>query len=373
MAGLYLHIPFCKSRCAYCSFFSSTDEQRINSFVSAVINELSLKKSCEKIHTIYLGGGTPTRLGESHLTNILHHIYNLYDVTELTEITVEANPDDITPEFATALHQAGVNRISMGVQSFDDEELCRINRRHDSKQVHRAIQNLREAGFYNISIDLIYGLPGQTLRSFTESINKALEEPVTHISSYALTIEPGTILYKQLQSGLITEVDDELMEKMYFTLREKLTNAGFEHYEISNFARPGYHSLHNSSYWNGLPYIACGPGAHYYDGKNIRGFNTPDIRGYIQTLTAPTPTLPPSQKEILGPTELYDELIFTRLRTSDGLPLDIVPKNKLDYLLKAADKHIASKKLRLINNTLRLNPSALFISDSIISDLMFDE
>lgn len=373
MAGLYLHIPFCKTKCAYCSFFSSTDEQHIESFVNALKNELTLKKTSQKIKTIYLGGGTPTRLGHDHLNEILHHIYTHYDVADAAEITVEANPDDITLEMADILAKAGVNRVSMGVQSFDDEELKRINRRHNSWQAHRAIQILQEAAIKNISIDLIYGLPGQTLRSFTDSIHKALEEPVTHISSYALSIDPGTLLYKHLKSGLIEEADDELMEMMYFTLRKELTSAGFEHYEISNFARQGYRSQHNFSYWNGQPYIACGPGAHYYDGKNIRGYNIPDIREYIKALTGPSPTLPPSENETLGPTELYDELIFTRLRIADGLPLDIVPKDKLVYLQKTATKHIASKSLILTNNTLRLSPAALFISDSIISDLMFDE
>ncbi|MCQ2266959.1 MAG: radical SAM family heme chaperone HemW [Bacteroidaceae bacterium] len=364
--ALYIHIPFCKTRCAYCSFYSTTSYNLMDRYVSALCHEMSLREHFD-ISTVYIGGGTPSQLGEERLSQLLSAVRKHFHVKDEAEITVEVNPDDITTQLTEILYHNGVNRVSMGVQSFDETELRSINRRHTAQQAVYAVQMIKAAGISNISIDLMYGLPGQTLQTFANSVNKAIGLPVTHISSYALSIEEGTLLHRQLQAGLISETDEEITIAMYNLLRHRLQEAGFEHYEISNFARPGYSSRHNSSYWDGTPYIGLGPGAHGYDGHCTRRQNTPNLQSYINAKGDV-----PHTHEHLSEDERYDELIFTRLRTAKGLQLSLVSDDRRKYLLHMAEPHLAAGRLTLAEGetVLRLTDKGLFVSDDIFADLM---
>lgn len=368
MTALYIHVPFCQSRCAYCGFYSTTSHGLIDAYVDALHREMLAQSCSDVVGTVYLGGGTPSLLGAERLTRVLYLVRDIYKIGADAEITVEVNPDDVTPALVSALLAAGVNRVSMGVQSFCDAELRAVGRRHTAEEACRAVETLFRGGISNISIDLMYGLPGQTLESFARSIDEALRLPVQHISSYALSVEPGTPLAARLQSGFFVESSDEQMLAMYTLLRERLTAAGYEHYEISNFARPGYASRHNSSYWDGTPYIGLGPGAHGYDGHHTRRANDADLRAYVALADDAPHTL-----EYLTVDALYDELVFTRLRTRRGLPMAEVPADRRDYLLRMASPHIASGRLSLTDDVLRLTPAALFVSDGVMSDLMAEE
>lgn len=371
MHGLYIHIPFCQTRCAYCSFYSTTSHELVDRYVSALCGEIAQQEHLA-LSSVYLGGGTPSQLGADALQTILKRVGEHFHLHEDAEVTVEVNPDDVTPMLVETLRDSGVNRVSMGVQSFLDTELQRICRRHTAKQAVDAVRLLREGGISNISIDLIYGLPSQTLETFQKSIDEALSLPVEHISSYALSVEPGTLLYKQCEAGTFVEADDELLLSMYNLLRQRLRDSGFHHYEISNFARPGYEARHNSAYWSGAPYLGLGPGAHGYDGATTRYCNIPDLNAYLRTYESGT-SFPPREIEHLSESELYDELLFTRLRTSKGMSLSEVPTDRKEYLLKQAAPHIQAGRLLMEGDALRLSAEALFVSDDIISDLMAAE
>lgn len=403
MLGLYIHVPFCQKRCFYCSFYSTTCGKRErDAYVKALSEEMRVRakaisnapigvwgKTTESKHelpelsTIYFGGGTPSQLDAEELQAIFSSINRHFRIPQGAEITFECNPDDLVPSqgshtLALQLHDLGVNRISMGVQSFDDGILRLINRRHSSQQVFDAIRSIHDAGIHNVSIDLIYGLPGQTLDAWKRDVEKAVvlsqssiegHEAVTHISSYALSIEPGTHLYTMRAQDLVAEVDDELSLTMYNCLVDALLDAGFEHYEISNFALPGYRSRHNSSYWKQVPYLGLGPGACSYDGVAKRFNNRPSLNDY---LAAPSTCF---EEEQLSEDERYDELIMTRLRTSDGLPLRLLSDCRRRYLLRFALPHLESGDLKLVENaqsgeTLRLTRDGIFISDAIFADLM---
>lgn len=364
MAGVYIHVPFCKTRCAYCSFYSTTSEELKDGYVEALCREMAGRQR-QAVATVYLGGGTPSQLGVNRLQRILSAVRAHFAVAADAEITVEVNPDDVTAELAEGLAEAGVNRVSMGVQSFVDEELLTVGRRHTAEEACRAVGLLHGEGFSNLSIDLMYGLPGQTLESFARSIDEALDLPVAHVSSYALSVEPGTLLHSRLRQGTFRETGEGEMLEMYNLLRKRLKDAHFEHYEISNFALNGYASRHNSSYWDGTSYLGLGPGAHGYDGQRTRRANLPDLKAYIAAADDV-----PHQLEVLGDDELYDEIVFTRLRTARGLQLAEVPADRRDYLLRMAAPHVAAGRLSLTDDVLRLTPAALFISDGVMSDLM---
>lgn len=346
--------------------------------------EASEGRTTRTLSTIYLGGGTPSQLGEANLRRLFSSIREHYAILPDAEITVEVNPDDVTPALVCALRDCGGNRVSMGVQSFLDSELQQINRRHTAEQAKNAVMMLHDGGITNLSIDLIYGLPGQTLQSFSESIEAALRLPVTHISSYALSIEEGTALWRLREAGRLQEADEELMLAMYNFLRERLLAAGFEHYEISNFALPGYASRHNSSYWQGKSYIGLGPGAHGYDGLRTRYHNADDLLAYVKSFGCDDSAVsldgnsaantikesaPQRITEVLTDKELYDELVFTRLRCASGLRLEEVPQERQSYLLQMAEPHLKAERLVLSEGVLRLTPAGLFVSDDVMSDL----
>ena len=366
MAGVYVHIPFCSSRCVYCGFYSTTGLELRDRYVDAVCREIKMRPSAEPVSTIYLGGGTPSQLSPTHLKRILDTIYIYNKVETDAEITMEANPDDVTSEFVAMLQKLPINRISMGTQTFDDERLKFLHRRHTASQVPAAVSALRQAGFKNISIDLIYGFPNQTLDEWKADIDEALRLDVEHISTYCLMYEEGTALYRLLEQGKVQEIDEELERQMYYTLIERLESAGYEHYEISNFARPGYRSRHNSSYWKGVPYIGVGAAAHSYDVKT-RSWNIADIRQYIEGMEKGERI---SDEETLDEDTRYNDAITVALRTSDGLDLSKLSEKQRRYCMTNAQRHIDANLLKLADDHLALTKEGLFVSDMVMSDLI---
>ena len=375
MAGLYIHIPFCKRRCIYCDFFSTTCSEKIPTYVDALCKELDIRKDYvdEEIETIYFGGGTPSQLSIEELENIFHHIYNIYKVKEDAEITLEANPDDLTSDYVEQLRRLPVNRLSMGIQTFHEETLRLLHRRHSASQAIEAYHRCREAGFHNISIDLMYGLPGETLDRWENDLHQALELHPEHISAYHLIYEEGTALWKLKEEHQVAEADEDVSLQFFSTLIERLTEAGYQHYEISNFSLPGLHSRHNSSYWLGKKYIGCGPSAHSYNGTS-RQWNIASLDAYISNMENGEPCF---EVEELDLYTRYNDFIITRIRTHWGLPLSHLQAEFGDelyrYCLRMARPHIEQGMLQIQENTLRLTRRGIFISDGIMSDLLWVE
>ena len=377
MAGIYVHIPFCASRCAYCDFFSTLRLADTGArYVEAVIAEAGLRRGelgGEGIKTLYLGGGTPSQLPMPLLERLVRGLRGAFDLSGLEEFTIEANPDDVTRAWCAALPALGVNRVSMGVQSFEDPILSAIGRRHTARQAVEAVENLREAGINNISIDLIYGLPGQTVASWTASVRQAIALQPQHISAYGLTYEEGTRLWRQRERGEVVEVPEEQCLAMYRILVDELQAAGYEHYEISNFALPGHHSRHNSSYWHDIPYLGLGAAAHSYDG-NVRRYNPANLQEYIDKITAGAPAC---EQEKLTQWERYDERVMLGLRTADGVDADRLRQDFGDeawlHFVNEASRHIDRGNLHVVDgNRYVLTRDGIMLSDSIIRDLMWD-
>ena len=369
MQGLYIHIPFCKSRCIYCGFFSTTMLDLRQQYVDALCQEMKMRcQGGENISTIYLGGGTPSQLTTDQLRQILHRAYIYNKVEKDAEVTIEVNPDDVTERFANDLTQLPVNRISMGVQTFDDKRLRFLHRRHTAEQVTTAVDRLRAAGIKNISIDLMYGFPGETIADCEADIAKALSLQVEHISTYCLMIEEDTQLQQMLQQGNITETEEELERQMYETIINRLEDGGYEQYELSNFARPGFHSRHNSSYWDGTPYIGIGAAAHSYDIES-RSWNIADIRQYIQGMANSQRIY---EEERLDSDTRYNDAITVALRTSRGLDLQALSPKHRTYCLENAQRYLDDGLLeRTQDNRLRLTRRGLFVSDMIMSNLIY--
>lgn len=373
--GLYIHVPFCEKRCVYCSFYSTVHgKEERDAFVRTLAKELAFRHNDAPISTLYFGGGTPSQLDDEEMEAVFSAIHRHCVLSPHAEITFEANPDDISQQKVAQLRQLGVNRISLGVQSFDDTRLSFLNRRHTAQQALDAIDILRTKGIENISIDLIFGLPGQQLADWNKELAQAFELPITHLSAYSLMYEKGTPLYYARERGAVKECDEETSLSMFQKLCTSAQCAGFEQYEISNFARPGYRSRHNSSYWHGIPYLGLGPGAHSYDGKNCRRVNDYSLRRYMEAERAKTFADVPHTLEKLSADECYDELICTRLRTCEGLSLQEVPASRRSALLRMARPHIDGGRLELdADNHLRLTASGIFVSDDVMSDLMWEE
>jgi len=369
MQGLYIHIPFCKSRCIYCGFFSTTKLDLRQQYVDALCQEMKMRcQGAENISTIYLGGGTPSQLTTDQLRQILHRAYIFNKVEKDAEVTIEVNPDDVTERFANDLTQLPVNRISMGVQTFDDKRLRFLHRRHTAEQVTTAVDRLRAAGIKNISIDLMYGFPGETIADCEADIAKALSLQVEHISTYCLMIEEDTQLQQMLQQGNITETEEELERQMYETIINRLEDGGYEQYELSNFARPGFHSRHNSSYWDGTPYIGIGAAAHSYDIES-RSWNIADIKQYIQGMANSQRIY---EEERLDSDTRYNDAITVALRTSRGLDLQALSPKHRTYCLENAQRYLDDGLLeRTQDNRLRLTRRGLFVSDMIMSNLIY--
>lgn len=337
-------------------------------YVQALKRELSLRMQYIKgtrVHTIYIGGGTPSLLPTDLLKELFEAISQHFSIDTKAEVTIEANPDDVTQTWLQGLEGTPVNRISMGAQTFDDKILCSLGRRHNAQQVIDAVRTCKEAGITNISLDLIYGLPGQTMELWQKDVEQALSLDIKHLSAYSLSYEEGTKLYNMLRQGLVEEADEELSRRMYDYLMAATSKAGFLHYEISNFALPCFHSRHNSSYWQGTPYLGLGAGAHSYDGESIRRANLPDIKAYI---TAKEDV--PHETEMLSEETLYNEFIMTRLRTSAGIPLEELSETNRSYCLSMAQPHLRHKLLHINNEHLCLTKEGIFTSNDIICDLM---
>ena len=368
MAGLYVHIPFCKSRCVYCAFYSTTTSGMAEKYVSALCREMDLRTGyCSpEWQTVYIGGGTPSTLPPDQLQRLFSRI----NCSHATEITIESNPDDVTPAFASLLASLPVNRVSMGAQTFDDSRLRFLRRRHGAADVSRAVDCLRAAGIDNISVDLIYGFPDETLDQWDADITAALSLNVEHLSAYCLSYEEGTPLHRLLTEGKVAESDDELTRCMYYHLIDRLSDAGYEHYEISNFARPGRRSRHNSSYWNSTPYMGIGAAAHSYD-ITSRQWNVSDLHIYIKEVEQGNL---PFEREILDLTERYNDTVMLSLRTCDGLDLNEV-KSRFgtalhSYLLRQARQYEKSGLLVHEHDRLRLSRNGLYVSDMVITDLL---
>lgn len=373
--GIYIHVPFCEKRCIYCSFYSTVHGKRErDAFVHTLCQELAFRYDGSPVSTLYFGGGTPSQLDDEEMKIIFSALQRHCSFLPDAEITFEANPDDITPEKVHQLLQLGVNRISLGVQSFDEQRLLFLKRRHTAQQALEAIAILQDAGIKNISIDLIFGLPGQQLSDWKWELERAFQLPIAHLSAYSLMYEEGTPLYYARQRGIVQECDDETSLAMFQSLTQHAKTAEFEQYEISNYARPGYRSRHNSSYWQGIPYLGLGPGAHSYDGHRQRRVNEYSLRRYMEAGRASAFADVPHNIETLTDNECYDELICTRLRTLEGLSLQEVPESHRTMLLRLAQPHIDGGRLELdAQDRLRLTASGIFVSDDVMSDLMWEE
>ena len=378
MAGIYIHVPFCESRCAYCDFYSTTLLRHRSTYVDTVCRELQLRMGelqGAPIETIYFGGGTPSTLRIEELSSILTSLRNFQLSTfnfQLAEITLEANPDDLTEEYVQGLRTLPFNRVSIGIQSFHDRTLRLVGRRHTAQEAIDAVHRCQRMGLTNISIDLMYGLPGETLDDWAYSLDQAIALRVPHISAYHLTYEESTRLWRMKEQGVVSPIDEEQSIGAFELLREKLLAAGYEHYEISNFALPGYHSRHNSSYWKGIPYIGVGPGAHSYNGTDRR-WNLSSLADYIAT---PPGEDVPHEVEHLSTEERYDERIITELRTARGIDLTGLLADFGEryhaHCLRCATPYIHRGQLvRTADNYLHLTPESIFISDAVMRDLLF--
>lgn len=375
MAGIYIHIPFCKQACHYCDFHFSTSMKYKTEMVEALALEISMRKNEaaeEKIETIYFGGGTPSVLTNEEIIYLIDKVYQEYDVVDNPEITLEANPDDLSPERIVELSKTPINRLSIGIQSFFQEDLKMMNRAHNADEASKCLEAATKY-FDNISIDLIYGIPGMSIEKWEENIDKALSFGVPHISTYALTVEPRTALFQLIKDGKIEATKDEIAQEHFNLLMEKLQEQGFIHYEISNFAKEGYFSQNNSSYWLGKKYIGIGPSAHSYDGKS-RSWNIPNNIKYIKGITTNERDF---EKEILSKQDRYNETIMTGLRTIWGVSLSTIQNSFgteiSDYLQDRAQKFCDDGLLILENGILKTTSKGKFLSDGIASDLFLVE
>lgn len=373
--GIYIHIPFCKSRCIYCGFYSTTNKELKERYVDALIREIHMRKddfarlgtslSPSSTSTVYFGGGTPSSLSVCDIERIVGALESTFNGTP-SEVTLEMNPDDVTKDYIKAVRQMGINRISMGIQTFDDSRLQFIRRRHNASQAEEAVMTIREEGIHNVSIDLMFGFPNQTMDEWVTDIDKAIALHPTHISAYSLMYEEDTPLFRMLQKGEINQIDDETSLAMYTELINRLTANGYEHYEISNFAMPGYRSVHNSSYWHDTPYLGFGAAAHSYN-KDTRSWNIPDLKKYIESIES---GVLPSESEVIDADTHYNDLITTALRTREGLNLDDLPQKYREYALVNAKKSISEHLLEATDSHIRLTREGLFVSDMVMSELI---
>jgi oxygen-independent coproporphyrinogen-3 oxidase len=370
MAGIYIHIPFCKQACHYCDFHFSTSLKKKDEMVLALAKEIRMRKSevSEVVETIYFGGGTPSVLTNAEIQSLIDVVYENFEVVKHPEITLEANPDDLSEERIIAFSKTPINRLSIGVQSFFEDDLNLMNRAHNSIEAKKSLA-IATKYFDNISVDLIYGIPGLTNEMWKQNIETALNFGVPHVSSYALTVEPKTALHKLIQTGEIAAPKDELAQEHFEILVKILTDKGFIHYELSNFGKPDYFSQNNSSYWLGKKYLGIGPSAHSFDGKT-RSWNIANNMLYLKSISADTL---PSEVEILSEQDRYNEYVMTGLRTIWGVSLERIEEEfgteYLNYLLKQADKFINDGLLSINQGVLMATSKGKFLVDGIASDL----
>jgi len=376
MAGIYIHVPFCKKLCFYCDFYHIISQEDYSAFIDALIKEASMRKDYlgnETVSTIYLGGGTPSVFSIKELGTILNHIYKLFKVSEDCEITIELNPDDIQPAYLTGLKNHNINRISLGIQSWRDSDLKMLNRRHDSAQAVTALKDTLNAGFENVTIDLIYGLPGMSLQDWASNLYFSFSFNIQHLSAYHLTFEPGTVFGKMLEKGMISEIDEYDSAAQFNILIEKAESAGFIHYEISNFGKPGFFSVHNSNYWKQISYLGLGPSAHSFNGYS-RQWNIRDLKGYIKSLDNGKSFF---EREELDTKTRFNEYIMTSLRTMWGIDLEYVEKmfekEGYDYVVNLAGKFKEYGMMKQDKKTLVITNQGKMISDNIISEFIMPQ
>ena len=373
MAGIYIHIPFCKQKCFYCDFYKTTDLSLKSSLIQAL--NIELKESANQfkediIQTIYLGGGTPSLLTEIDIKLIFNTINSYYNINKNVEITLEANPDDLSAEYLKMLSKSNINRLSIGIQSFQDNILKRLNRRHNVSQVIKSIQQAQDVGFNNISVDLIYGIPNLTLSNWEYNLKQIEKLNIQHLSAYHLTIEPNTVFGKLLTQNKISVIKEDDSVQQFSTLIEWAKTNNFEHYEISNFARNNLYSKHNTNYWLQQKYLGIGPSAHSYN-KKIRSWNISNTTKYIEAVFNKKDK---SESEKLTETDKYNEYLMTRLRTKFGINLkyikDIFGENKYQELLKSISPFIKNNSINIKNNYAILSNKGIFISDLILSEII---
>ena len=373
MSGIYIHIPFCKQACHYCDFHFSTSMKKKDEMVLALAKEISMRKNeftNEIVETIYFGGGTPSVLSNDEINFLISEVYKNYKVIKNPEITLEANPDDLSTERILELSKSPINRLSIGIQSFYEDDLKMMNRAHNSVEAKKCLEEATKY-FDNISLDLIYGIPGMSDEMWKQNIEMALSFDIPHISSYALTVEPKTALSKLIQTGEIAEPQDEAASNHFMILVETLQKNGFIHYELSNFGKENYFSKNNSAYWLGKKYIGIGPSAHSYDGEK-RGWNIANNSLYLKSIQNDEL---PIETEVLTISDRYNEYIMTGLRTIWGVSLERIENEfgleYLNYLQKQAQKFLNDDLLSIENNILKPTPKGKFLTDGIASDLFY--
>lgn len=371
MSGIYIHVPFCKQACYYCDFHFSTNLAKKNQLILALEQELILRKESfknEEIGTIYFGGGTPSLLQTAEIEHLVEAVYRNYKVIETPEITLEANPDDLSVTKIKELSDSSINRLSIGIQSFFDQDLKLMNRAHNENEAALCLSEAKKH-FDNISIDLIYGIPGMTNARWEENIAKVLSYSLPHISSYALTVEPKTALKAFIEKGVIPDVDDEIAQQQFYLMLDLLEAEGYENYEISNFGKKGYFSKNNTAYWQGKKYMGIGPSAHSYNGIK-RGWNISNNSKYIKSINQ---KLLPLEEETLTKTDRYNEYIMTGLRTIWGISLYKIQKefgnSYYEYLLRQSDKYIKEEMLSIDGDKIFVTKKGKFLCDGIASDL----
>lgn len=375
MSGIYFHIPFCKSRCTYCDFYKTTDTNKISSLVDALKKELILRNDYlneRTIQTIYFGGGTPSLLSPNQISELLCEGKKVYSVLKNAEITLEANPDDLEISYLHQLRNVGINRLSIGIQTFSKQGLKLMNRRHTTEQAIDAVKNAQKAGFDNISVDLIYGIPQMDNEQWQANLDTIFKMNIQHLSAYHLTYHRNTVLWNRIKKGTIREVDEQQSVEQFEMLTATAEKNGFVQYEVSNFALPGYFSNHNSSYWKQAEYIGLGPSAHSYNLQN-RQWNISNLEVYLSSISEGKV---PYETEILSTNDKFNDYIITSLRTIWGVDMQYVDENFgndfLSTLLKMAKKYIDSGQLSIDNNKLFLTKKGIFISDKIMLDLIVE-
>jgi len=376
MAGLYVHIPFCRQKCHYCNFFSLASRKNQPQLIASLLQEMELQQAYpggEPLKTIYFGGGTPSLFSPEIIENLIQKANDIFGVENNAEITLEANPDDINNAWLAGLGKTSVNRLSIGIQSFFDEDLVYLHRAHNADEATEAVKSAQDSGFHNLSIDLIYGIPTLNDERWIENINKALALEVPHISAYALTVEPGTALDLFIRKGKYQNVDDEKAARQFTILMERLAQNNFVHYEISNFCTEGNFSKHNTSYWSGKKYLGIGPSAHSFNGIS-RQWNVSNINEYIKSINL---GIIPSEKEILTKIQTFNEYLMTSLRTIWGTDLEkietVFGKEFHDYTLNEIQPSIVKKLAFIANNKIRLTSAGKFFADRIASEMFIEE
>jgi len=381
LAGIYIHIPFCKQACHYCNFHFSTLQARRTEMVQAILQEMDARRhylGASAIETIYFGGGTPSLLPSEELERIFNRIYQLFPVREDAEITLEANPDDLTLDKIREMRNLPVNRFSIGIQSFSEEDLRFFNRAHNAIEARACIEYAQDAGYDNLTIDLIYGAPSTTLKQWERNLQIFFDYEIPHLSSYCLTVEPGTALAHFVKNQKVAPVDDDLAARQYKLLMVAMESEGYKHYEISNFALPGWYARHNSSYWTGQPYLGIGPSAHSYDGQGARQWNVANNGRYIRAWLGEDPNHQELRKksvetEWLNERQRYNEYILTSLRTVWGCQLKHIPEAFRPHFLEYIQPFLQKGTVERSGDIFRLTSQGKLIADHITVELFLDE